>query len=112
MIVLCWQAISILAPSSCDECAAHGFRLAARIFIPTIREMKQDAEGWIGWIEEIPGMNCQECAARLYIETLRVTIREALEPRLGVSDCSSHTGLVDECLSGVIDGPTLAALRR
>lgn len=57
-------------------------------------------------------MNCQERRCEALVETLRVTIQEALEPRLGVSDCSSHTGLVDECLSGVIDGPTLAALRR
>ena len=22
--------------------------------------IKQDAEWWIGWIEEVPGVNCQE----------------------------------------------------
>jgi hypothetical protein len=26
--------------------------------------IKQDAEWWIGWIEEIPGVNCQERSRR------------------------------------------------
>jgi hypothetical protein len=34
---------------------------------------------WIGWIEEIPGINCQERTKLELIETLRVTLREALE---------------------------------
>jgi hypothetical protein len=41
--------------------------------------IKQDAEWWIGWIEEIPGVNCQEPSRETLVETLRVTLREALE---------------------------------
>ena len=36
-------------------------------------------EWWIGWIEEIPGVNCQEKTEEELLETLRVTLKEALE---------------------------------
>jgi hypothetical protein len=35
---------------------------------------------WIGWIEEIPGINCQEPTREELLESLKVTLREALEP--------------------------------
>lgn len=41
--------------------------------------MKQAGEWWIGWIEEIPSINCQERTREDLIETLRVTLKEALE---------------------------------
>ena len=41
--------------------------------------LKQAGEWWIGWIEEIPGVNCQERTREDLIETLRVTLKEALE---------------------------------
>jgi predicted RNase H-like HicB family nuclease len=41
--------------------------------------MKQVGEWWIGWIEEIPGVNCQERTREDLIETLRDTLKEALE---------------------------------
>lgn len=41
--------------------------------------VKQDSGWWIGWIEEIPGVNCQEKTRDALIESLRVTLREALE---------------------------------
>ena len=41
--------------------------------------MKQAGEWWIGWIEEIPGVNCQEHTREDLIETLRLTLKEALE---------------------------------
>jgi len=41
--------------------------------------MKQAGEWWIGWIEEIPGVNCQERTHEDLIETLRLTLKEALE---------------------------------
>jgi len=40
---------------------------------------KRDGEWWIGWIEEVPGVNCQEKTRAELIETLRVTLREALQ---------------------------------
>ncbi len=41
--------------------------------------MKQAGEWWIGWIEEIRGVNCQERTREDLIETLRLTLKEALE---------------------------------
>ena len=41
--------------------------------------VKQSGPWWIGWIEEIPGVNCQERTKEELLETLRVTLREALE---------------------------------
>lgn len=34
---------------------------------------------WVGWIEEVPGVNCQEPTRVELLETLRETLREALE---------------------------------
>ncbi|PWR73514.1 type II toxin-antitoxin system HicB family antitoxin [Methanospirillum stamsii] len=39
----------------------------------------KEEEWWIGWIEEIPGVNCQEETYEKLIESLKITIREALE---------------------------------
>ena len=41
--------------------------------------VKQSGPWWIGWIEEIPGVNCQERTREELLESLRVTLREALE---------------------------------
>jgi predicted RNase H-like HicB family nuclease len=41
--------------------------------------VKQDEGWWIGWIEEVPGVNCQEATREDLLETLRVTLVEALE---------------------------------
>ncbi len=40
----------------------------------------QESGGWwIGWIEEIPGVNCQEVSYEELLESLRITLQEALE---------------------------------
>ena len=41
--------------------------------------MKQDGAWWIGWIEEVPGVNCQEKTREELLESLSVTLKEALE---------------------------------
>ncbi len=41
--------------------------------------LQQDGDWWIGWIEEIPGVNCQEATKGELLETLRVTLVEAIE---------------------------------
>ena len=40
---------------------------------------KQDAGWWIGWIEEVPGVNCQERTREELLASLRTTLAEALE---------------------------------
>ena len=34
---------------------------------------------WIGWVEEVPGVNCQEATKDELLETLRVTLQEAID---------------------------------
>lgn len=41
--------------------------------------IKKDGSWWIGWIEEVPGVNCQEASKEELMRTLRVTLREALD---------------------------------
>ena len=41
--------------------------------------IKQSGDWWIGWIEEIPGVNCQERTREELVESLRLTLKEALE---------------------------------
>jgi predicted RNase H-like HicB family nuclease len=41
--------------------------------------MKQDGGWWIGWIEEVPGVNCQERTREALLDSLRSTLDEALE---------------------------------
>ena len=41
--------------------------------------IKQDGAWWIGWIEEVPGVNCQEATRDALIDSLTVTLREALD---------------------------------
>ena len=41
--------------------------------------IKQEGGWWIGWIEEVPGVNCQERTRQELLETLRVTLHEAIE---------------------------------
>lgn len=41
--------------------------------------IKKEAEWWIGWIEEIPGVNCQESTREELLATLKVTQKEELE---------------------------------
>jgi predicted RNase H-like HicB family nuclease len=41
--------------------------------------VQQAGDSWIGWVEEVPGVNCQEPTRDELIETLRITLHEALE---------------------------------
>ena len=41
--------------------------------------IKQDSGWWIGWIEEIPGVNCQGKTKTELMKNLRSALSEALE---------------------------------
>ncbi len=53
--------------------------------------VKQDGDWWIGWIEEVPGVNCQEATRGELLESLRVTLGEALE--FNKADARSMAGM-------------------
>jgi len=40
--------------------------------------IKQDGGWWLGWIEEIPGVNCQEESREELMESLHSALEEAL----------------------------------
>ena len=41
--------------------------------------VKNEDQWWIGWIEEVPGVNCQEKSFEALKESLKITLIEALE---------------------------------
>ena len=41
--------------------------------------VKHRGEWWIGWIEEVPGVNCQERTHQKLMQSLAATLTEALE---------------------------------
>jgi hypothetical protein len=43
------------------------------------QEIKQSGNWWIGWIEEVQGVNCQEATREELLESLRITLLEFLE---------------------------------
>jgi predicted RNase H-like HicB family nuclease len=41
--------------------------------------VKQEGDIWIGWVEEVPGVNAQEQSREELLTSLKVILREALE---------------------------------
>ena len=41
--------------------------------------IKHTSNWWIGWIEEVPGVNCQGKTREELVATLQVTLAEALD---------------------------------
>ena len=41
--------------------------------------LKQDGDWWIGWIEEVPSVNCQERTRADLVASLREVLAEAIE---------------------------------
>jgi len=58
--------------------------------------IKQSGDWWIGWVEEIPGVNCQEQTHEGLIESLRITLKEALEFNRQDAIAAVGTGYLEE----------------
>ena len=58
--------------------------------------VKQGGDWWIGWIEEIPGVNCQEHTREELMKSLRATLKEALELNCQDELSAVGTGYVEE----------------
>lgn len=52
--------------------------------------IKEQKDFWIGWIEELPGVNCQEHTKDELLASLKVTLKEALE--LNKEEAISYAG--------------------
>lgn len=59
--------------------------------------VKQEADAWIGWIEEVPGVNCQEPTREALLESMQIVLTEALE--LNREEAIGAAGGKDEALS-------------
>ncbi|MBI4389741.1 MAG: type II toxin-antitoxin system HicB family antitoxin [Nitrospinae bacterium] len=58
--------------------------------------IKNENAWWIGWIEEVPGVNCQESTREELLESLRVTLKEALELNRQDALSAAGTGFQEE----------------
>ena len=58
--------------------------------------VKEEDEWWVGWIEEVPGVNCQEKTYKDLKETLAVTLKEALEFNRQDALSAAGTGYTEE----------------
>jgi predicted RNase H-like HicB family nuclease len=58
--------------------------------------IKQQGDCWIGWIEEVAGVNCQEPTRQELIETLQVTLKEAIEFNRQDAIASAGAGYAEE----------------
>ena len=62
--------------------------------------VKQDADWWIGWIEKVPGVDCQESSREQLLKSFKETVMEAFE--LNRADALAAVGTVFEVLSIVV----------
>ncbi len=58
--------------------------------------LKQDGDFWIGWVEEVPGVNAQEKTKEELIESLKVILREALEFNREEARQAAQAGYIEE----------------
>ncbi len=61
--------------------------------------VKQEGEWWFGWIEEIPGVNCQERTKEELLDTLRETVREALKMNRDEARRSASGNFTEETIA-------------
>ena len=60
---------------------------------------KKDGDWWIGWIEEIPGVNCQERTREELLGSLKLTLKEALEFNRQEALRAAETDFSEEVIS-------------
>jgi hypothetical protein len=58
--------------------------------------VKKQGDWWIGWIEEVPGVNCQERSREELMKTLRMTPQEAIEFNRREAISSAGSGYEEE----------------
>jgi predicted RNase H-like HicB family nuclease len=60
---------------------------------------KQDGGWWIGWIEEVPGVNCQERTREALLASLRTTLAEALDLNRADALCAAAPEYTEELVT-------------
>jgi hypothetical protein len=61
--------------------------------------IKQDSDRWIGWIEEVPGVNCQERTRDRLLESLHITLREAFSFNRAVAVSSAGVNYEEKLIA-------------
>jgi predicted RNase H-like HicB family nuclease len=61
--------------------------------------IKPDGAWWIGWIEEVPGVNCQERTHKELLRSLKATLAEALAFNRQDALDAAGTGYTEELLT-------------
>jgi predicted RNase H-like HicB family nuclease len=61
--------------------------------------LKQDGDWWVGWIEEIPGLNCQERTKADLLASLRKVLAEAIELNRQEARAAAGEQFVEERLA-------------
>ena len=58
--------------------------------------LKQDGDYWIGWVEEVPGVNAQEKTKEALLVSLKEILREALEFNREEAREAAQAGYIEE----------------
>lgn len=61
--------------------------------------VKQEGDWWIGWIEEIPGVNAQEASKDELLVSLKQILREALEFNRAEARLAAQGSYTEELVS-------------
>jgi predicted RNase H-like HicB family nuclease len=61
--------------------------------------LKRDGDWWIGWVEEVPGVNAQEQSREELLASLRTILTEALEFNRQEARAAAESGFEEETLS-------------
>lgn len=61
--------------------------------------IRQSDGWWIGWVEEIPGVNCQEQTREGLLESLRITLKEAIEFNRQDAIAAVGSGYMEETIA-------------
>jgi len=61
--------------------------------------VQQTSDWWIGWIEEVPGVNAQERSKEELLASLKVVLKEALEFNREEARASAPGGYTEELVT-------------
>jgi predicted RNase H-like HicB family nuclease len=61
--------------------------------------VKRDGDWWIGWVEEVQGVNGQERSREELLASLRLILTEALEFNRTEARAAAESGFEEETLS-------------
>jgi len=61
--------------------------------------LKRDGEWWIGWIAEVPGVNCQEHTREALLASLKAALVEALDFNRREALQAADTGYSEELIT-------------